>query len=225
MDLFVLESALQHRGTESAGFALGGEGYFFVFADHGSVYRVYTEYVDRCSYKASRGIGHNRYSTTGPSERGNAQPIKVGSYCIGHNGNLSNGLELRERYSQDFEFKTTTDTEIMGHFLDEGGDPFKGAERIFGECQGAFNLVAMNNRGEVVLIRDPRGFHPFVWTGMMSNGRAYAASENIALATLGIYGWEDVPPGEVIVFRKDGQVDRKNFSRGEDLCRCPMEVL
>ncbi len=149
----------------------------------------------------------------------------VGKYCIGHNGNLMNGAELREEFSRRHDLKSTTDTEVMGLMLHEETDPFVGAENIFDKCEGSFNCVTMNNKGEVVLIRDPRAFQPFVWTDLMDNGKSHSASENIALSSIGIYDYEEIPPGEVIVYREDGSIDRKNFSTGEQLQKCPFEVL
>lgn len=224
-DLYGLGNSLQHRGQESAGFALGSKDAFLVFADKGTVDDIFYEYMDRVSYRASRGIVHTRYSTTGPSVGANSQPLITGDYCLGHNGNLINGEELRKKYDDRYKFKTTTDTEVMAHFLNEEGDPFLGAERIFEECEGAFNLVSMNNKGDLVLIRDPLAVHPFVWSGPMEDGRAYSASENVALASIGIYKWEDVPPGEVIVFSEGDEIERRNFSIGQRLWQCPMEKL
>ncbi|MBN2330446.1 MAG: class II glutamine amidotransferase [Candidatus Aenigmarchaeota archaeon] len=224
-DLYILQKSLQHRGQESAGFALGSNGYYLVFADYGSVDHVFYEYVGKASIRAHMGIGHNRYSTTGSSTGQNSQPLKVGDWVLGHNGNLINTFALFEKYSEKHTFRTTTDSEIICYMLDQEKDPFKAAERIFDECEGAFNIVAMNNKGEQVLIRDAHAFHPFVWTDKRDDGSIYSASEDIALAALGIFDWKEVPPGEAIVIREGGEIERKNYSDNRRLWRCPVEVL
>ncbi len=224
-DLYALQMSLQHRGQESAGFALSSGGYFLVFSDYGSVNKVFHDYVDKVSYRGSRGIAHNRYSTTGPSTPINAHPLIVGNYAIEDNGNLINGRKLLEKYRSEFKFKTATDTEMMGHFLNAEDNPFIGAERIFEECEGSYNLAAVNNKGELILIRDPIAMHPMVWTGQREDGSAYAASENLALASIGIYDWSDFPPGEVVVFRNDGSMERRNYGKGSRLWKCVMEPI
>ena len=46
-------------------------------------------------------IGHTRYSTAGDTSLMNAQPIVIdcnkGKLALGHNGNLTNALELRRK--------------------------------------------------------------------------------------------------------------------------------
>ena len=48
-------------------------------------------------------VGHVRYGTTGGNTRKNCQPIEVnhqkGKMALAHNGNLSNALELRDKWN------------------------------------------------------------------------------------------------------------------------------
>ena len=65
-------------------------------------------------------IGHVRYSTAGESGLKNAQPILIdcahGEIAIGHNGNLVNAQELRDRLvGEGSIFQTTSDTEVLLH--------------------------------------------------------------------------------------------------------------
>ena len=67
-------------------------------------------------------IGHTRYSTTGSSHIGNAQPLTVdcsrGQIAIAHNGNLTNAAVLREELEERGSiFQTTVDSEIVLHWL------------------------------------------------------------------------------------------------------------
>ena len=230
-DLYLLDIGIQHRGQESAGFAIGTEGGFPVLCrGYGTVDQVFQQYAEQSKTRATRGIAHTRYSTTGGSSLENAQPLLVenpssgNAIIIGHNGNLMNGQGLRQKYQGEYNFKSTTDTEAIGYILSQENDLLTGAERVFDECEGSFNLVVMNGRGELAIIRDEHAFQPLVWTGMRDGG-SYAASENIALTALGIFDWEYVPPGEAIVYRNDGSVDRRNFKRSPGTLCCPQEVL
>src|SRR5258707_1074142 len=111
--------ALQHRGQESAG-NVSSEGERLRWGrEMGHVGDIFT--ADRLGQlDGFAAIGHVRYSTAGDSTLKNAQPIAVdysgGSVAVGHNGNLVNANELRERLeSEGSIFQTTSDTEVIVH--------------------------------------------------------------------------------------------------------------
>ncbi|HEX2659061.1 MAG TPA: class II glutamine amidotransferase, partial [Polyangia bacterium] len=113
--------ALQHRGQESAGIvATDGERLRFV-REMGHVGDIFT--ADRLAHlRGFAAIGHVRYSTAGDSSLKNAQPIAVdysgGSVAVGHNGNLVNAIELRERLEAEGSiFQSSSDTEVIVHLI------------------------------------------------------------------------------------------------------------
>ena len=86
--------ALQHRGQESAGIAVGDGETVTVTKNLGLVSRVFKE-SDLDTLTGDVAIGHTRYSTTGSSTSWeNAQPMlsSIGQQVIAlaHNGNLVN---------------------------------------------------------------------------------------------------------------------------------------
>ena len=92
--------ALQHRGQESAGIVSTDGAQLFAVREMGHVNAIFT--ADRLKHLPGyAAVGHVRYSTAGESTLQNAQPIAVdyagGSVAVGHNGNLVNAIELRER--------------------------------------------------------------------------------------------------------------------------------
>ena len=92
--------ALQHRGQESAGIVATDGDKLRSVREMGHVNDIFT--ADRLKeLPGHAAIGHVRYSTAGDSSKRNAQPIAVdyagGSVAVGHNGNLVNAVELRER--------------------------------------------------------------------------------------------------------------------------------
>ena len=104
--------ALQHRGQESAGIAVGD----------GTRSRAIARWA--CSPASSTrrswagcsgyvGIGHTRYSTTGSSVIVNAQPFvektDIGPFAFGHNGNLTNAEALLTALPADIELDATSD--------------------------------------------------------------------------------------------------------------------
>ena len=110
--------ALQHRGQESAGIAVGDGDTVTVTKNLGLVSRVFKE-SDLDSLTGDVAIGHTRYSTTGSSTSWeNAQPhlSAIGHQVIAlaHNGNLVNTVELRDALKgQGIRFRSTTDSEVM----------------------------------------------------------------------------------------------------------------
>jgi amidophosphoribosyltransferase len=112
--------ALQHRGQESAGIAVSDGTRIVVFKDMGLVPQVFDEAV----LNAMRGhvtVGHCRYSTSGSSVWANAQPTfretAAGGLALGHNGNLTNTLELAALVGAEAggpaSFGASSDTDVL----------------------------------------------------------------------------------------------------------------
>src|SRR4030088_2077690 len=121
--------ALQHRGQESAGIAVGDGGRVRVHRDMGLVAQVFSPSTIQ-ELKGVVAIGHTRYSTTGASRAENAHPVlfqhpTLGPGAIAHNGNLINSnATRREREEEGVRFETGLDTEVMARLIERthGGD-------------------------------------------------------------------------------------------------------
>ena len=113
-------------------------------------------------------IGHTRYSTAGDTSLINAQPIVIdcnkGKLALGHNGNLTNALELRRKLEHRGSiFQTTSDTEVIVHLMARSAArnlPGALADAL-NQVEGAYSLLVLT-RDEMYAIRDPRGFRPLV---------------------------------------------------------------
>ena len=86
--------ALQHRGQEAAGIAVGDGEQILVFKDLGLVSQVFDEPILE-SLRGNIAIGHTRYTTAGGNTWENAQPMfrmapDGTDIALGHNGNLIN---------------------------------------------------------------------------------------------------------------------------------------
>ncbi|MBU4606185.1 MAG: class II glutamine amidotransferase, partial [Proteobacteria bacterium] len=85
--------ALQHRGQESAGIVTSDGKHLHQKRAMGLVPDIFSE-RDLKGLKGHIANGHVRYSTTGSSVLGNAQPFIINyaghGLCVGHNGNLVN---------------------------------------------------------------------------------------------------------------------------------------
>ena len=113
--------SLQHRGQESAGIITSDESQIRQHKGMGLVSEVFNDENIKL-LKGHIAIGHVRYSTTGSSIPKNIQPFLVeysnNSLAVGHNGNLVNALELRQKLENEGAiFQTTMDSEIILHLV------------------------------------------------------------------------------------------------------------
>src|SRR6059058_701591 len=123
--------ALQHRGQESAGIAVSDHGRLTALRDMGLVTQVFSEQKLR-GLHGDVAIGHTRYSTTGSSQWGNAQPLvqhgSARTVALGHNGNLTNAAELREQLRADgIKLASTSDTEVIAALVAHDPEPLEQA--------------------------------------------------------------------------------------------------
>ena len=92
--------ALQHRGQEAAGIAVSDGQAMSIYKNVGLISQVFGPHT-LDGLKGHYAIGHTRYSTTGSSLARNVQPFMIetmhGPLALGHNGNLVNSVELRQR--------------------------------------------------------------------------------------------------------------------------------
>ncbi|MCL5093869.1 MAG: class II glutamine amidotransferase, partial [Patescibacteria group bacterium] len=112
--------SLQHRGQESAGIATSDNENLHILKGLGLVSQVFDE-ASLETLKGEIAIGHNRYSTTGSNHDHNASPIlqdcELGTFAVAHNGNLVNTYRLKRKLQDNFEFETTTDSEILAKLI------------------------------------------------------------------------------------------------------------
>lgn len=202
--------ALQHRGQESCGIVVNDRGVFSHYKDLGLVHEVFSRDVLDKLGSGNIAIGHVRYSTTGNSNRSNAQPLVVrhvkGPMAIAHNGNLTNAYELRTEYEMKGAiFHSTNDTEVISYAITEQrlvcGSIEEAVEAAMYRLRGAYCIVVMSPQ-KLIIARDPVGFHP------LSIGRLessyVAASETCAFDSIGADFVRDVLPGEIVVIDQNG---------------------
>ncbi|MAC40387.1 MAG: amidophosphoribosyltransferase, partial [Pelagibacterales bacterium] len=160
--------ALQHRGQESAGIVsfdgehFNNEPYLGLVGDHFTKASV----IDRLpGYSA---LGHVRYSTTGNTSLKNIQPLFAdlmgGGIACAHNGNLTNGIELRNNLvKKGAIFQSTTDTEALLHLIAQSSKTTivkKVIDALY-ELEGAYSIGLLTNK-KLIAIKDPLGIRPLV---------------------------------------------------------------
>ena len=204
--------ALQHRGQESAGIAVGDNETVTVTKNLGLVSRIFKE-SDLDSLTGDVAIGHTRYSTTGSSTSWeNAQPhlsvIGHQVFALAHNGNLVNTHELREGLKdKGLRFRSTTDSEVIatliGFFTQKEHHIRSGIRETMSLINGAYAVV-LTTENAAYAFRDPHGVRPLVIGELPDSTGWVVASETCALDIVGATFLRDVAPGEMIKISADG---------------------
>jgi amidophosphoribosyltransferase len=198
---------LQHRGQESAGIASTDGADVHLHRSLGHVQEIFTPEVI-AHLPGSAAIGHTRYSTAGDTTLMNAQPILIdcnkGKLALGHNGNLTNALELRRRLEHRGSiFQTTSDTEVIVHLVARSAArnlPGALADAL-NQVEGAYSLLVLT-RDEMYAIRDPRGFRPLVLGRF--DGAWIASSETCAFDLIDAEYVREIEPGEMVRISRSG---------------------
>ncbi len=217
--------ALQHRGQESAGLVSWDGSRMYAERGMGQVADLFRPAALK-RLRGRRALGHTRYSTAGTSILSNAQPIVVntqmGPLAIVHNGNLSNGAEIRDRLERRGAiFQTTSDTEVILHLmaLNPRPDVVESLLLALQEVRGAYSLLLLTDRS-LIAARDPHGFRPLVM-GELRGARCFA-SESCAFDLLEAESLRELEPGEVIA-AADGAISRYRLAQATAPSRCIFE--
>lgn len=204
--------ALQHRGQEAAGIAVGDGERTVVFKDMGLVSQIF----DESSLGALQGdvaIGHTRYSTAGGTHWENVQPMfrstKSGTdIALGHNGNLVNYRELLDEAVEKqliTDVEAASDTAVMaallGERVDQGKTVVEAARDLLPTVKGAFCLTFTDGH-TLYAARDPHGVRPLV-LGRLERGWVIA-SETCALDIVGASFVREIEPGELVAIDETG---------------------
>jgi len=218
--------ALQHRGQESAGIAsVNADGRIVSEKEMGYVADVFTH--ERLSrLPGDTAIGHVRYSTAGGSMLCNAQPIVAstskGPIAVAHNGNLTNGDELRRQLEAEGAiFNSTADSEVIVHLIarSRASDVEGAFIDALNRVQGAY-AIALLTPDRIFAARDPYGFRPLV-LGRLEESYAIS-SETCAFDLIAAETVREIGAGEVIAIERSGvRVVRQ--ARAEREARCIFE--
>ncbi len=209
--------ALQHRGQEAAGIvSFDGERYHSE-RRMGLVGDQFSKASTIARLKGPVALGHVRYSTTGETILRNVQPLFAelaqGGFAVAHNGNLTNGLTLRQKLiSEGAICQSTSDTEVILHLVarSQKGRTVERFIDALKKLEGAYALVALTNK-KLIGARDPLGIRPLMLGEL--NGSYILCSETCALDIIGARFVREIENGEVVVITEDGIESLRPFPR------------
>jgi amidophosphoribosyltransferase len=199
--------ALQHRGQESAGIAVGDGETIGSHREMGLLSGVFNEDI-LGRLKGERAIGHTRYSTSGSSIMVNAQPFvettDIGTFAFAHNGNLTNADALLAALPSTVTLDATSDSEIFAKTiaLAEGATMVERIKAAMAVAEGAYSIV-ITTPDAIIAFRDPWGVRPLC-IGTYGDGGYMIASESCALATVGAHYLREIEAGEIVVVDAQG---------------------
>jgi len=174
--------ALNHRGEESAGLAyLDDQNNLQYVGGEGLVAGAIPHHLPSSSVT----LGHTRYSTSGPSNADNTQPVMSGNMALAHNGTLLN-----------MGTSSLSDSHAVLNLLKDYPTDFLQMANIFNDLKGAYCFIVLTPQ-HVIVVRDPKGFRPLSM-GMFENSLVLS-SETCGLDVIGANYIRDISPGEMFV--------------------------
>ena len=235
-------TVLQHRGQDAAGMITCDGSRLYLRKDNGLVRDVFhTRHM--LNLKGNMGVGHVRYPTAGCSSSAEAQPFYVNSpygISLAHNGNLTNGDELKHDLMADDlrHLNTESDSEvllnILAHELQQAGklrnklgadDIFTAVSRLHKRCRGGYAAIAMITGVGIIGIRDPYGIRPIVFGERTTDmGKEYIlSSESVAIDVLGYELIRDIEPGEAVFISDEGELFTSQCAKSPQYSPCIFE--
>lgn len=226
---------LQHRGQDSAGITSHDykSARFMTHKDLGQVAQVFGV-KDLTKLQGEVAIGHTRYSTIGEIKESDLQPMMVSypyTIAMAHNGNLSNYHQLKNDLMKRGHFFTSdNDLEVLLHLLThslskKGDTDFfdklsTSVKEIISEAEGGYSVIATIGGEGLMAFRDRHGIRPLVYGVKRNDDQTLShcfASETSVLNFLEYQIIGEVGPGELILIRPDGSIQKRSLFDSEKL--------
>ena len=137
---------MEYRGYDSAGISTIYEDKIIIKKDIGRIDSI-NEKIQLGKTKGKVGIAHTRWATHGGVTKENAHPhLSCNKEVIlVHNGIIENYRELFKELSDNHNFQSETDSEVISHLIEEEynklKDPIKTLQNISKKLNGSFALI------------------------------------------------------------------------------------
>lgn len=170
-DIYDMLMKMAHRGPDTHGICLDGDIY------RGEDIADFKNVVSTQSHIA---LGHSRLRIVGNQKHTQPYASCDGQLVLIHNGEIYNYQKLRSLLFKNHDIKTTSDSEVIVHLLEETyhGDLIEAMRKVLGLLDGMYT-IAVTDGTSLVVARDPIGKKPLYY---IQNGKTtYFASEKKAL--------------------------------------------
>jgi amidophosphoribosyltransferase len=222
---FLATGSLQHRGSASAGLAVGGPRGLYVHRNLGGIADVIEPDLIRTfqDLGPQAAIGNVGYTKNVIPERRNAEPVVVRprfdstlQVVLTMNGRIIEEDPLQAELEDLYHFDTTNRTELMGallhHFLTEEGIGFAAGRRLVDTLhnRATFTLAALVYDGRetrLVTLNDDRAFEPSCFGTL--DGTFLASSESCSHRRLGGFMEREYRGAEMTICSSSGVETRR----------------
>jgi len=225
--------ALQHRGQNGGGVAIKPRGKLLKVYKQAKAFNEIFHSIDVVEENSLRGeiaIAHLRYPTEGTSRLNcDTQPFhasyKGWELALGHNGNI---VDIKKHWARltklGIETESDSDSEILTWLIvTASGNTWKQKiAHALSEVKGAYSLVMITGDDKLMVLRDPWGVRPLVWT--QDNGHVFVASETCALDRISIRHSQKLKPAQLLIVDKSG-VSISNYTKIQKASFCVFEKL
>jgi asparagine synthase (glutamine-hydrolysing) len=170
-DVYDMLAKMEHRGPDTHGVYLDGK-----------LIRVHEveELRQDLSNETHICLGHSRLTIVGQESTTQPYISCDGKLALIHNGEIYNYQKLKSLLFKQHEFKTSSDSEVIVHLLEETyqGDLLDAMKKIIGLLDGMYAIAVTDGRS-LVVARDPIGKKPLYY--IRNGNTTYFASEKKAL--------------------------------------------
>jgi asparagine synthase (glutamine-hydrolysing) len=191
---------MAHRGPDTHGIFLDGE------IDRSD---DISEFKSTLLKKSHIALGHSRLSIVGRQKHTQPYCSCDGKLVLIHNGEIYNYQKLRSLLFKPHDLKTTSDSEVIVHLLEETyrGNLLEAMQKILGLLDGMYTIAVTDGKS-LVVARDPIGKKPLYY--VQNGATTYFASEKKAL-----WNGKDTPerlyPGDILTMDRSGTKVHEGF--------------
>jgi len=214
--------SLQHRGQQSTGLVVKNDQELVQHRGLGLVSEVFSKDILE-NLRGTAAIGHVRYINDLRGQIADVQPFlfnfEDSGLAMCHNGKLVNAKQLRRSLEEKGSIlQTSSDSEVLAHLIkrQKSDSQVLNIKNALAQLKGAFAYILLT-QNEMIAALDPNGLRPL---SIGRLGSAFVvASETCAFDTIGAKFFQDVNPGEMVIFNDQGMtVERYTENTSRAIC-------
>ena len=192
--------ALQHRGQENCGIVTFNGETLNYYKGSGFVDQVFSK--PETLEKLQGWIGIGSVSSISQENPEKIQPVIVWEpipIALCYDGKILNFRELAEKEGINCKDEAEFLARLFSVELEKTGKPMEAIASFMGKVKGAYSLIALTGRGEMVVARDRCGVKPLT-IGSFGFDYGVVASESCVMDVIGADFKNDIQPGEAYIF-------------------------